>query len=132
MKSSKTAFALFAATLIAGFFLAGAAQASRTTPATEATPPVIDPELRALVRFQRLNLNDESYAAPMDCDLVLCRNVLIYFQPELKARVVERLLRHLAPDGCLFLGHAESLAGLAGRVRSIGPNVYSRAPEKSR
>lgn len=91
----------------------------------------VSPELRSLVRFQRLNLNDEHYAAPRDCDLVLCRNVLIYFRPELKARVVERLLEHLAPDGCLFLGHAESLAGLAGRVRTVGPNIYSRAPGKS-
>ncbi len=84
------------------------------------------PELRAVVRFQRLNLNDESYAAPQGLDLVFCRNVLIYFRPETKARVVERLLRHLAPRGHLFLGHAESASGLAVRVRSVGPNVYSR------
>ncbi len=84
------------------------------------------PELRAVVRFQRLNLNDESYAAPQALDLVLCRNVLIYFRPETKARVVERLLRHLSPRGHLFLGHAESASGLGVRVRSVGPNVYSR------
>ena len=84
------------------------------------------PELRAVVRFQRLNLNDESYAAPQALDLVFCRNVLIYFRPETKARVVERLLRHLSPRGHLFLGHAESASGLGVRVRSVGPNVYSR------
>jgi len=50
MKSCKTALALFVAALIAGFFLTGAAQASRSTPVVEATPEAIDPELRALVK----------------------------------------------------------------------------------
>lgn len=89
------------------------------------------PELRAVVRFQRLNLNDESYAAPQALDLVFCRNVLIYFRPETKARVVERLVRHLSPRGHLLLGHAESASGLTVRVRSVGPNVYSREDRTS-
>jgi soluble lytic murein transglycosylase-like protein len=50
MKSRKTALTLFAATLIAGFFLNGVVQASRTIPAVETTPQMIDPELRVLVR----------------------------------------------------------------------------------
>jgi len=82
------------------------------------------PEIRSVVRFQRMNLVDASYAAPPAFDLVFCRNVLIYFKQETKARVVERLLRHLAPRGHLFLGHAESAMGLTSRVRSVGPNVY--------
>lgn len=89
------------------------------------------PELRAATRFQRLNLNDESYAAPAGFDLIFCRNVLIYFRPEAKLRVVERLLRHLSPSGLLFLGHSESLTGLTDRVRSVGPNVYARASTMS-
>jgi chemotaxis protein methyltransferase CheR len=89
------------------------------------------PELRALIRFERLNLNDDRYPAPSDFDLIFCRNVLIYFRPEGKVAVVERLLRHLAPSGRLFLGHAESLTGLTDRLRSAGPNVYMRAPARS-
>ena len=50
MKSRKTALTLFAATLIAGFFLNGVVQASRTIPTVETTPQMIDPELRVLVR----------------------------------------------------------------------------------
>jgi chemotaxis protein methyltransferase CheR len=88
-------------------------------------------DLRSSIRFQRLNLNDESYAAPADFDLIFCRNVLIYFRATPKLRVVERLLRHLAPSGQLFLGHAESLTGITDRVRAVGPNVYMRAPERS-
>ena len=46
---------------------------------------------------------------------------MIYFDPETKRRVVNRLLDRLLPTGYLFLGHAESLAGLSDRARSAGP-----------
>ncbi len=89
------------------------------------------PELRALVRFERLNLNGGRYPLPTDFDLILCRNVLIYFRPDSKARVIAGLLDHLAPGGRLLLGHAESLIGLTDRVRSLGPNVYGLARPRS-
>ncbi len=82
------------------------------------------PEIRALVRFARLNLNDAEYPALGHFDLVFCRNVLIYFDPPGKERVVGRLLGNLAPAGYLFLGHAESLSGMAHPVRSVIPTVY--------
>ena len=85
------------------------------------------PEIRSVVRFARLNLNDEAYPAVGQFDLLFCRNVLIYFAPPTKARVVERLLGHLAPSGYLFLGHAESLAAMTGRLRTVVPTVYAHA-----
>jgi chemotaxis protein methyltransferase CheR len=60
-------------------------------------------------------------------DLILCRNVLIYFDTETKRRVVGRLVDLLASDGYLFLGHAESLTGLSEGVRTVGPTVYMAA-----
>jgi chemotaxis protein methyltransferase CheR len=89
------------------------------------------PEIRALVRFERLNLNDDGEAAPGPFDLVFCRNVLIYFDAPSKRRVVHRLLERLAPEGYLFLGHAESLTGLTERARSVGPTVYASAAPAS-
>jgi chemotaxis protein methyltransferase CheR len=85
------------------------------------------PELQALVRFARLNLVDEQYPALGKFDLLFCRNVLMYFDPATKVRVVERLLAHLAPAGLLFLGHAESLGGMRDRLRAIIPTVYAFA-----
>lgn len=85
------------------------------------------PELRALVRFERLNLNDESYGVAGTFDLVFCRNVLIYFDGPSKQRVVHRLLSRVAPEGYLFLGHAESLTGLTEHTKSVGPTVYAHA-----
>jgi chemotaxis protein methyltransferase CheR len=85
------------------------------------------PEIRSLLRFQRVNLNEERCPVPGPFDVVFCRNVLIYFDVASKARVVDRLMDQLTPGGYLFLGHAESLAGLSDRGRSVGPTVYVRA-----
>ena len=61
-------------------------------------------------------------------DVVFCRNVLIYFDRDNKAKVVERLLDRLTPQGYLFLGHAESLGGFTTRARSVLPTVYTLGP----
>ncbi len=84
-----------------------------------------DATLRALVRFQRVNLNDGNGVVGR-FDLIFCRNVLIYFDPTSRARAVERLLNHLNPQGMLFLGHSESLLGLGTRVRALMPTVYAQ------
>jgi chemotaxis protein methyltransferase CheR len=92
------------------------------------------PEVRALVRFERMNLNDASDEVPGPFDLILCRNVLIYFDSEGKRRVIEGLLSHLAPTGFFFVGHAESLNGITDRVRAVMPSVYTAgsAPARAR
>lgn len=59
------------------------------------------------VRFARLNLLGGPY--PRALDVILCRNVLIYFEAGARRRTIERLIEALAPGGYLFLGYAESL-----------------------
>ncbi len=90
------------------------------------------PELRELVHFARLNLNDAEYPAIGEFDLVFCRNVLIYFDAASKEQVVGQLLEHLAPSGYLFLGHAESLSCTAFPVKSIIPNIYAHREARAR
>lgn len=85
------------------------------------------PELRSLVRFARLNLNDPGYPGLGHFDLVFCRNVLMYFDGQVKRQVVGRLLRHLSPGGHLFIGHAESLCGMSLEARCVEPTVYQAA-----
>lgn len=87
-------------------------------------------QIRSIVRFERLNLNEKTYPAMGFFDLIFCRNVLIYFSAESKARVMERLLNHLAPMGYLFLGHAETLNGVTDQVQSVMPTVYMRVEEQ--
>jgi chemotaxis protein methyltransferase CheR len=88
------------------------------------------PRIRSIIEFERLNLNDDTYPALGFFDLIFCRNVLMYFSAESRARVVERLLSHLVPAGYLFLGHAETLNGVTDRVRSVMPTVYMRVEEQ--
>ena len=80
--------------------------------------------LNRLVSFRSLNLAAPPYDVPGPFDIICCRNVLIYFDLELKRRIVDALLGCLAPGGHLFLGHAEGLHDLPGRVRAVIPTVY--------
>jgi chemotaxis protein methyltransferase CheR len=61
----------------------------------------LDPEIRAMVSFAPLNLAADAY--PGAVDLIVCRNVLMYFTPEARRGTVARLARALAPDGRLAL-----------------------------
>ena len=70
----------------------------------------VDPILVDRVKFRRLNLFDEAAVADIPpADVILCRNVLIYFSDDNARRVSTRLARRLAPGGALFVGVSESL-----------------------
>ena len=73
---------------------------------------VLKRQFRSMVRFERQNILDLlSPTPPLEWtafDLILCRNVLIYFSPERAIELSSALSRRLAPDGVLFLGHAEA------------------------
>lgn len=86
----------------------------------------IVPELRRLVQFHRLNLMDEKYPFDRDVDIILLRNVLIYFDKADQAKVINRLVGHLRPGGYLLLGHSESMIGTSIPVRQVAPAVFQR------
>ena len=104
--------------------LAKAREAAYTENSFRETPPelrdryfkeregawALRPEVRQHVTFTRLNLLEAarfSLLGPLD--VVLCRNVIIYFDRDTKKRVVESFGERLAPGGFLLLGHSESL-----------------------
>ncbi len=62
------------------------------------------------IEFRLLNLMD-SYAALGKFDIVFCRNVLIYFNADLKRQILQKIHASLRPQGLLFLGSSEGLAG---------------------
>jgi chemotaxis protein methyltransferase CheR len=69
-------------------------------------------ELRAMVRFREFNLLDD--LAPFgQYDVVFCRNVLIYFDRETKARTLDNIARRLPDDGFLYLGASETVMGVS-------------------
>ncbi len=71
----------------------------------------LKPEIRSQVQFQRMNLI-EPWPAFAKMDVVFLRNVLIYFTPETKAKILAQVRNRLAADGSLFLGGAETTIGI--------------------
>jgi chemotaxis protein methyltransferase CheR len=80
-------------------------------------------DVRSLIRFARLNLMEQW---PMDggFQVIMCRNVMIYFDKQVQARLVDRFWELLAPGGHLFVGHSESLTSLKHRFTYVQPAVY--------
>jgi chemotaxis methyl-accepting protein methylase len=77
------------------------------------TPPFsVVPSIKQLVRFERRDLLNEP-PPPGLHDLIVCRNVLIYFDRETQERLFENFHRALAPGGFLVLGKVETLLGQA-------------------
>jgi chemotaxis protein methyltransferase CheR len=75
-------------------------------------------ELRQMVTFRPLNLL-EDFSVLGTFDVVLCRNVLIYFDQPTKTRVLNAIARRIAPDGALLLGGAESVFGLCDAFAGV-------------
>lgn len=77
--------------------------------------------VRKLTTFRPLNLL-ESYSLLGKFDIIFCRNVLIYFAPEVKSKILNQFAASLNPGGYLMLGASESLAGLTDRFEMIRCN----------
>jgi chemotaxis protein methyltransferase CheR len=78
----------------------------------------ISPDIRAMVQFRPLNLLADFQRLGL-FDLIVCRNVLIYFDQPTKTEVLDRLARVTAPDGFLILGAAETTIGLTNAFKSL-------------
>ena len=85
------------------------------------------PQAARLVNFQAMNLLSPVVPAS-NFDLILCRNVLIYFPRDTKRLVIDHMWRALKPGGFLFVGHAESLVGVIEGQRPVKPAIYRKPP----
>lgn len=84
----------------------------------------VTPEVTSRVSFARLNLmGDWPMKGPFD--LILCRNVMIYFNDETRTTLARRYAELLAASGVLLIGHAESLAALDQPLRLVKPAIYA-------
>jgi chemotaxis methyl-accepting protein methylase len=78
----------------------------------------VDPALRRRVTVAQSNFAiGEFPCGPAVCQVVFCRNVLIYFGRDRVASFLDRLAGWLAPGGMLFLGYAETVGSLNGRFQ---------------
>lgn len=75
----------------------------------------LDPQVRSMAVFEERNLSaaNSDLWLPHSFDVIFCRNVIMYFVPQVAAALVARMAGALAEGGHLFLGHAETLRGLS-------------------
>ena len=78
---------------------------------------VVD-EVKNRIRFKEQNLL-ESYTSLGNFDIIFCRNVLIYFSPERKSDILNRMAQSLNPEGYLFLGASETITGYSDAFEMI-------------
>jgi len=101
-------------------------------PAADGSPRwVVKARLRDRIVFRRLNLASRPFPMSGPMDAIFCRNVMIYFDRPMRAGVVGEFERLLRPGSPLYIGHSETLNGIATRLRTERPSVY-RQPEEAR
>ncbi len=89
-------------------------------------PYTIARQITPMIRFERHDLLQDP--APGTFDLIVCRNVVIYFTDEAKQDLYRKLSGALRPSGYLFIGATEVISGAAGfGLRYAAPCFYQRA-----
>ena len=105
--------------LLKSYFLAGGPRAKNLYR--------IKPELRSSVQFLQINLSTPPYPIQGDLDVIFCRNVMIYFDKDLRNILVNNFLNLLKPGGYLFVGMAESLSGMNPNLNLVEPSMYVKS-----
>ncbi len=85
----------------------------------------VAPAVRSCVAFAPLNLL-QPFGHVGQFDIILCRNVMIYFEQSTRDQVVARLLDQLNPGGLFFTGHSETLLRLPPRLQYVQPATYRK------
>jgi chemotaxis protein methyltransferase CheR len=93
----------------------------------------VQPVLQEMVRFEERNLLADHRTLGR-FDIVFCRNVLIYFDPQTKGRVLNALAAQMQADGVMYLGGAETVLGLTDRLVAVTGErgAYALAPVAAR
>ena len=102
--------------------------AVRTTPSmmksryfkAEGRDFALNDTIRSMVTFEKHNLKDRMAAKRHGIwDIIFCRNVLIYFDDDMKRDVISMFNSQLAPDGTLFIGHSERIKTLTDKFAQL-------------
>jgi chemotaxis protein methyltransferase CheR len=94
----------------------------------------LDESIRSMVHFGHLNLMEEKMMGLIgECDAIMCRNVIIYFDKNAKAKVVNSFHKKIAPGGYLLLGHSESLMNITTvfKLKHLTKVMVYQKPEET-
>lgn len=86
----------------------------------------VTPRLRERVVFARLNLAVPPFPMNAPFEVIFCRNVMIYFDPPVRQRLLDELGRQLRPGGLLVVGHGETLTGLRHGLAEVRPSLFRK------
>lgn len=86
----------------------------------------ISPDLRRRARWIRANLAEDASLPAVTVDLVMLRNVLIYFDAETRDRVLRNVVRRIGPGGYLLTGHSETIDPRGYGLSAVRPSIYSK------
>ena len=89
----------------------------------------IKESLRKRICFNQLNLLELETSSVGEMDIILCQNVLIYFQKQRRIEILNQLVKHLAPNALLILGAGEIVGWKHPEVETIrydGVLAYQR------
>lgn len=92
---------------------------------------LLNSKVRNMVDFKMINLMEErEMKVQVEYDFIFCRNVLIYFSPESRLRVLDSYYRSLKHGGYIYLGHSESVARItdAFKMKRIGSSIVYYKP----
>jgi chemotaxis protein methyltransferase CheR len=84
------------------------------------------PEITKRVEFKTFNLMDRIPFKSYQFDIVFCRNVMIYFEVDIKVALVNRIYDVVRPGGYLFIGHAESIPRDRTKFQYVKPAIYRK------
>jgi chemotaxis protein methyltransferase CheR len=82
--------------------------------------------LKGLIVFKRLNLSTPPFPMRGPMDVIFCRNVMIYFDNQVRGELLAEMYRLLKPGGYLLVGHAESLTGMMSDFKAVRPSIYTK------
>lgn len=91
----------------------------------------VHPALREMITFQQINFMDASWPIRSRLDLIVCRNVLIYFDYPTQNRIIRRFHDLLSDQGILMLGHSENTLDADSLFERLGRTIYKRKAQNT-
>lgn len=82
-------------------------------------------EVSSLVEFSALNLLASKWPVKGPFDVIFCRNIMIYFDKDTQARILDRFAPLMKKDGLLFAGHSENFSYISKAFKLRGQTVYT-------
>jgi chemotaxis protein methyltransferase CheR len=86
----------------------------------------VSDKLRQKLVFRRLNLSQPPFPMQGPFDVILCRNVMIYFDDRVRGGIVKEAHRLLSPGGLFITSHTETLAAIPHPLETVKPSIYRR------